>query len=212
MFVEASWLLPKIWSPEHGFNWDMAFNYVLIGLLCMALKYIFTNVIDHVIAWLVYKTNTINFTIPVVGWKVDFNSYQWDDKFWEDIKAKAKTFVQAKQSEAEGIKLIFKTKLIEAGDNPEAQKKIVDEARVALEKLTTQSLQEIRHSDPLIWRALVSRMGDEVKAVAWLETKIKALVELQKTGSTGVLAAIADGLAEEMAKLGKDSLPKGSPG
>jgi hypothetical protein len=201
MMTEASWLLPYVWTPESGPNWDVIFTYCVVLLF---IKAPLDKMIEHLISFVKAKTNEVHFTIPLLGWKVDFSQYTWDDKFWDDASAMLKTKVLAKQSEAVNLKLTYKDAMVAASGDPAKMETVAKEYRAKMEQLTADLVQDVKiHGDPALWRALAYRLGDENKAAKWVADKAKAIVEAHKNGHKSWLEAVGEALKEGGADTGK---------
>jgi len=163
-------LIPLIWSPENGFNWNVVLLY--------AVTLVFTSpvllrVVSFLINWIGVQVDKIHFTI--FGWAVDFNLYQWDNDFFLYIRESAEHFIEAKQTEVDWIKDEYKSKL-QKDLTEEEKTQLVANYKADLEAVTESLIRDmLNHGDEKLMRALRSRFGD--KAADWLRTRVKALIE-----------------------------------
>lgn len=207
MMTEESWLLPYIWTQEYGFNWDVLFAYA-VTLAFAALPV--HRIVQATVSFLAAQVNKIKFTVPVINYIVDFNSYSWDDKFFADFGSALENKMLAKQSTARKVKVDFKAAMLAAGSDQAKQKEAIETSYKALEGLTDELVNEMKDcGDAQLWSALETRFGgDTAKAVKWARDKVKALVEKNKSNDPSRvkgLSFVSELLKEVGSELGNES-------
>lgn len=188
--------LLAFYDSKSGLNINLLISWVILGVFFSGL---FVKYVDVFFAFALRQLNKIPF----------FRNSQLDEVFFKQVTEYLKTKVLASMQTAQEIKEEYSQKIqlaLSKGDD-ESVIALSKEKREKLEKLT-KDIEEsfFSESEVILWKTLMEKYGDRVRAGKWVFDKVKALVEIYKQNKNGSASgAVVQLIGEELRTLGKPS-------
>jgi uncharacterized protein YkuJ len=172
--------LITIWSPDHGFNWNLVTAWAIFLFLTKGLWRKLSERLSHLLLKILNK-------VPLLQ-ETDLDEY-----IVENLQARLVDMVSARMSRAKDIKTEYTLKITEAMESKDYDKVqlLSKEMKEKLEELTEEVKDDFIDGEGFFWGLLQDRYGDKAKAAKWVVDKIKAIVvALKDPGDLSTTAVI----------------------